>query len=121
MVRQHLKRFWPMWAALGFPVALVALNATPLATNFAFVMIGVPGLLALWAALGIWAIILAMQSMRRREWSGAVTRLVLPLVLLAAGTRLWQFVRFCNYCGDVAHFVVKHSAYVEVIRATPQN
>src|ERR1035441_8382006 len=53
-----VKRLWPVWVSLGLPLLLVALNSTPIATDFAFVIIGIPVLLGIWACFGIWALIL---------------------------------------------------------------
>ena len=64
---------------MGLPLLLIALNSTPIAPDFVFVMIGIPALLAIGVGLGIWALILTVGYMRRREWSRAVASAVLPL------------------------------------------
>jgi hypothetical protein len=113
------KKLWPVWIAIGLPLFLVALNSSPIAPNFVFVMIGIPALLGMWACLGIWALILSFRRMRRREWSRAVVCAVLPLVILGAGLRFREFIHFCNYAGDVAHFIVERPSYIKEIGATP--
>jgi hypothetical protein len=60
--------FWPLWVAIGLPLLLIVLNSSPLASNFVFVMIGLPALLLMWAALGLWALIVTILRLR---WSSA--------------------------------------------------
>ena len=116
-----VKRLWPVWVSIGLPLLLVALNSTPIATDFAFVIIGIPVLLGIWACLGIWALILTVRHIRRREWSRALASAVLPLVILGAGVRFWQLIHLCNDGGDVVHFTVERSSYLEKIRTIPPN
>ena len=47
--------------------------------------------------------------------------LVLPLVILAVGLHLIEFIHFCNNAGDTVHFYLRRPAYVKVVRATPPN
>jgi hypothetical protein len=101
------------------PLLLIALNSTPIAPNFAFVMIGIPTLLFMWACLGIWALIISIRRMRRQQWSQALVSAVLPLVILFAGLRFWDFIHLCNYGGDIVHFVGKRSSFLQEIHATP--
>ena len=119
--KSRVKKFWPVWIAAGFPLLLVALNSTPVAPNFIFVMLGIPALLGIWACLGIWALILTVVRMRRREWSRALASAVLPLVILCAGVWFQHFINFCNDGGDVVHFMVERSTYLEEIRASSPN
>ena len=116
-----VKRLWPVWISIGLPLLLVALNSTPIATDFAFVIIGIPVLLGIWACLGIWALILTVRHMRRREWSRALASAVLPLVILGAGLRFWRFIHLCNDGGDVVYFIAERSSYLEKIRTVPPN
>jgi hypothetical protein len=116
-----VKGLWPVWAAIGLPLLLVMLNATPIGPNFVFVMIGVPALFFTWACLGVWALIISARRIWRREWSGAMTSAVLPLVILIAALQFWEFIYLCNYGGDVLHFIARRSSYLEEIRATPRD
>lgn len=113
------KGLWPVWAAIGLPLLLVVLNSTPIATDFDFVLIGIPVLLCMWACLGIWALIISVRRLWQREWSRALTSAVLPLVILVAGLRFWEFIHLCNYGGDVLHFIARRTSYLEEIRAIP--
>lgn len=117
----RVKKLWPVWIAIGLPLLLIALNSTPIAPNFAFVMIGIPVLLGVWACLGIWALILTVGRTRRREWSRALASAVLPLVILGAGVRFWHFVHLCNDGGDIVYFIVERSSYLRQIRTIPLN
>jgi hypothetical protein len=107
-----------VWVAVGFPLLLIALLATPLATDFFFVMIGLPFLLSAWAILGVWAAFLTFRSLRQRNWRRAITSFILPLVILGVGLRLIGFVHFCANAGDTVHFYLRRPAYVRVVRAT---
>ena len=115
------KKLWPVWIVVGFPLLLIVLISTPLGPNFAFVMIGIPAVLCLWAGWGIWALIRTIVRIRRREWSQAVISAVLPTVLLFAGLRFSTFIHFCNAGGDIVHFIIERHAYLKEIRATPPN
>lgn len=112
---------WPVWTAIGFPVLLVVLNATPIAPNIAFVLIGIPALLCIWACLGIWALIISIRSICRRQWSRALVSALLPLVILMTDIQLLRFIHFSNDCGDLLSFIFLQPAYLEQIHATPQN
>jgi hypothetical protein len=112
-------RFWPVWIAIGFPAVLILLNATPIATDFVFVLIGIPALLIVWTCLGISALIVSIQHARRLDWSRAVVCAVLPLVILGAGTQHWRFLHFCNGAGDVVHFLVERPFYMQQISSMP--
>ena len=112
---------WPVWAAVGLPLLLVTLAATPIGPDFLFVLIGIPALLLLWACLGVWALIVSVRHAWRREWSRALTSAVLPLAVVLAGIQFGEFIRLCNFGGDVLHFIVKRPAYLEEIDAVPPN
>lgn len=117
----RVKKFWPVWIAVALPLLLVILNSTPIGPDFVFVIIGIPILLGIWACFGIWALILTLGRMRRREWSRAVASAVLPLIILVAGVRFWQFVHLCNAGGDIVHFIAVRSSYLKEIHAIPRN
>jgi hypothetical protein len=113
------KKLWPVWVAIGMPLILIALEATPIAPNFAFVMLGIPALSFAWGCLGIWALIRSGWHLKRREWSQASASAVLPVILLVVGLQYWSFIHLCNYWGDVVHFVVRRPAYLHEVRAIP--
>ncbi len=118
--KQHLSQ-WPLWTAIGFPVQLIALEATPLSPNFVFVMMGIPALLLAWAVLGVLAAILAVRWLRQRAWKQAMIGAVLPLVVLIAGLRFITFVRFCSHTGDTIRFYVNYPSYSKAVHATPSD
>jgi hypothetical protein len=113
------KRLWPVCAAIGMPLLLIALNSTSIGTDFFFAMIGIPVLLGIWACLSIWALVISIRRIRRREWLPALASAVLPLVVLGSGMQFLGFIHFCNYGGDVMHFIASRSSYLEKIRAIP--
>ena len=119
--RKKSVQCWPLWIAIGFPILLIILQASPIAPNFVFVMLGVPTLLHAWAGAGIWAAILACRQMRKRMWKQAATSFVLPLAVLCVAFNFWPFIRSCNNAGDTVHFYVMHHSYTETVRATLPN
>lgn len=98
---------------------LIILEATPIAPNFVFVMIGVPGLLLAWAALGLWAAILTVRLLGEFAWKRALVCAVLPIVVLGVGLNPFGFIRFCNNAGDVVHFYARYASYMRTVRAAP--
>jgi hypothetical protein len=112
---------WPLWVAVGFPLLLIALDATPLAPDFFFVMMGWPFLLLVWAGSGVWAAFLTVRALRKRAWRQAAIDLVLPLVILGVGLCFTGFARFCSNAGDTVHFYLRRPAYVKIVRATSPN
>jgi hypothetical protein len=112
-------QLWPVWIGIGFPLLLVGLEATPIATDFVFVMIGIPALLLAGAILAFWAAVLAVRCLSHRAWRRGLISAVLPLIALAAGTHPLAFIRFCNNSGDVIHFYVRRPVYMAAVNATP--
>jgi len=119
--RRKRTSLWPVWVAVGFPLLLIALEATPLAPDLAFVLLGAPMLFLAWAGVGVFAAILSIRRLLHREWRRAATSLVLPLVILGAGLHFIGFIHFCNDAGDTVHFYLRRPAYVNEVRATPPN
>ena len=115
------KILWPVCVGIGMPLLLIALNSTSIGPDFFFVLIGIPLLLCTWACLSVWALVICILRMRRREWLPALASAILPLVVLVAGLQFWGFLHFCNYGGDVVHFLSRRSSYVEAINAIPQD
>ncbi len=64
--RKESISLWPLWVAIGFPLLLVALEASPVAPDFLFVMMGVPALFCAWSAVAVWAAILTVRRLRKR-------------------------------------------------------
>ena len=113
-----MKPLWPVWVAVGGPLLLVALNATPIGMNFVFVMIGIPALLFMWGGLGVWALLLTVRGVQHRDLVRVGSNAVLPLVILAASIWHWQFLHLCNDGGDIAYFLARHSSFAQAVRAT---
>ena len=111
---------WPLWAVIGMPLLLIVLNATPIAPNLLFVMIGIPVLFCIWGVLGVWAFVLTIRYMARRQWSHTISA-VLPLAILSAGIWHWQFLHLCNDAGDIGYFIAERSSYLHAIDNAPLN
>ena len=110
---------WLLATGLGVPVALIVLAASPLGTNFLYVVVGIPALLFLWAIAGVGALIVGVRFAMRREWRRCTLALALPLVLLAVAADPTGFVRSCNHIGDVIHFIIAKPYYDRQIAALP--
>lgn len=103
-------RFRPIWVALGFPVLLSAREATPIAPDFLYVILGIPVLLLVWAGIGVWTAILTVRLLLRSEWRQAGIAAVLPLVIVGVALRPISFIHFCRYAGDTIHFYVRYTS-----------
>jgi hypothetical protein len=110
------------WAAaigLGVPIALIALAASPLGSNFFYVVVGIPAVLLLWVIAGLGALIVSIRSARQKTWRRCAIAAILPVVLLIVAFDPVRFVRACNYAGDVIHFIAMKSSYDQTIAALP--
>ena len=116
--RSRLSR-WLLAAGLGVPLALIVLAASPLGTNFFYVIVGIPALLFGWAIAGVGALIVSVRSAMGKDWSRCALALALPIVLLVVAVDPIGFVRSCNHIGDVIHFIVAKPYYDRQIAALP--
>ena len=110
---------WLIAIGLGVPLALIALAASPLGTDFFYVTVGIPALLLIWAITGVAALVVSVRSAMRREWTRSAVALALPVALLLVGLDPIGFVRSCNHIGDVVHFVVGKPYYDRAVAALP--
>jgi len=117
--RSFARTLWPVSAAVGMPLLLIALLSTPIGPNFIFVILGIPVLLFAWACMGMGALIISSRRIKRREWSQAFISAVLPVTVLVVALQFWNFIHLCSYCGDVVHFIARRSSYLQEIRAMP--
>ena len=92
---------WLVAIGLGVPLALIVLAASPLGTDFIYVMVGISALLLTWAVAGVGALVVSVRFAKRKEWRRCVIALVLPIVLLVVALDPFRFVRSCNHIGDV--------------------
>ena len=102
---------------IGVPLALILLAASPLGTDFSYVVIGIPALLLAWVAAGVAALIAGIRSAMRKDWRQCTLASLLPAALLVAALDPVRFVRSCNYLGDVIHFVAAKPFYDRQIAA----
>lgn len=110
---------WLVVVGLGVPLALILLAASPLGTNFFYVVIGKPALLFAWVLAGVGALIAAARAAMRKDWRQCAIASLLPIVLLVVALDPVRFVRSCNHIGDVAHFIVAKPYYDRQIAALP--
>ena len=110
---------WLIAIGLGVPLALIVLAASPLGTNFFYVVFGIPVLLFVWVIAGVAALVVSVLSAMRKDWRRCANASVLPIVLLIVALDPVRFVRSCNYIGDVLHFIIEKPYYDRVIAALP--
>jgi len=112
---------WPVWVALGFPLLLIVLNASPAAMDLLVVLICIPALCITWAVFGVWSAILSAKWLRQRAWRRAGICAALPLFILLVSLNNLAIIRFCANAGDTLHFYVRYPAYMKVVHDTPQD
>jgi hypothetical protein len=108
---------WMVATGLGVPLALIVFAASPLGTNFIYVMVGIPALLLAWVIAGVGALVVCVRSAIRKDWRRCVVASALPVVLLVVALDPFGFVRSCNYVGDVIHFIAAKPSYDREIAA----
>jgi hypothetical protein len=111
---------WPSIIALALPTALVLLRASPVGPNFLYVILGMPGLLLLWASVALLAVAGVIVSTRTQAWRKAVSYAVLPIAVLVAASQPWMFLDVCNSMGDALHFKIMRAHYLSVVKAMPE-
>jgi hypothetical protein len=109
-----------IYLAIGLPIALVLLAASPLGTNFLYVMVGIPGLLFLWLGVGILSAVLCVRFAVQRSWWRCLQAAILPIVIVGVAFNLLRFIQLCNYSGDVLHFVLARPYYEHKIASLPR-
>jgi len=110
----------PLRIGVAIPVALVLLIASPVGTNFAFVILGIPILLFCWLGLGIWSAVLSAIQFRCRQWLLSGELATLPIVVTIVALNLLPFMQKCNYVGGVIHFVVARPYYEYELAKLPR-
>jgi hypothetical protein len=110
---------WLVAIGLGVPLALILLAASPLGTNFFYVVVGIPALLFAWIVAGVAALLICVRSAIRKDWRRCAIAAVLPIVLLVVALDPIGFVKSCNYVGDVIHFAILKPTYDREIAALP--
>jgi hypothetical protein len=102
---------------MGGPALLVVLRASPIASNFLYVIIGVPGLLGIWCKLSIGAAVAAAIALGKRHWRCAVSAATLPAVVLIASLQPMEFIRLNNL--DIVHYLLMRLYHLVEIAALP--
>jgi hypothetical protein len=112
---------WLIAFALGPPLALIVLAASPIGANFFYVMIGIPFLLLAWATAAVCAAIFGARRAMRKRWRQGLAAFLLPLCLLLVARDPIRFVHSCNYIGDVTHFILAWPYYDYRVAHLPAN
>jgi hypothetical protein len=108
-----------IYLAIGLPIALVLLAASPLGTSLLYVVAGIPGLLLLWLGVGIWSAARCLRFAAQRSWLRSLQAAILPIVIIGVAFNPLRFIYLCNYVGDVMHFVLARPYYDQEISALP--
>ncbi len=110
---------WSLGIGIGTPIALVTFAASPLGTDFAYVMLGIPILLLFWVTSAIGAVVAAVKHLKNRKWwQGIVT--AIPIVLVcAAAFNPFAFIRSCNFAGNIVNFIIMRPYYMARVQALP--
>jgi hypothetical protein len=111
--------YWLVAIGLGVPLALVVFAASPLGTDFFYVVVGIPALLFVWVMAGVGALAASVRSAMRKDWRRCAIASLLPIVLLVVALDPIRFVRSCNHIGEVAHFIIAKPYYDRQIAALP--
>src|SRR5438045_7048418 len=91
-------RYFPCWlvvSALGVPLALIVLAASPHGTNFVYVMMGMPFLLLVWAGAGMGAAVFGVHAAMRKAWWQSLIALVCRSCWFWLSCRI-SFALFCS-------------------------
>lgn len=108
-----------MSLALGSTLMLVVIDATPFATHFAYALYLVPGLMIVWAVIGLWSIALYIRFARRRSWKQSFVPGVLMEVSILVAFNFFTLVRGCNYLGGALRFAITRSYYDQQVALLP--
>jgi hypothetical protein len=111
--------YWLVAIGLGVPLALIVFAASPLGTDFFYVVVGIPALLFVWVMAGVGALAASVRSAMRKDWRQCAIASLLPIVLLVVALDPIGFVRSCNHIGEVAHFIIAKPYYDRQIAALP--
>jgi hypothetical protein len=112
---------WPLRWAVGMPLLLIGLDATPLGTDFGFVLLGIPALMGLWALAALVTAYSAVRGVVRRQWRCVGAAAVLPVTVICVAFNFFPFIHVCNDAGDLVHWLIRRSAYIKVIQSLPAN
>jgi hypothetical protein len=113
--------WWPLRWAVGMPLLLIGIDATSLGADFFFVLAGIPTLMGLWALAALVAGYKAVRAMIRGQWRSAGVPAVLPVTVIWVAFNFLPFIHFCNDAGDLTHWLIRRSAYLEAIQSMPAN
>jgi len=111
---------WALALTLGAPVVHILLRATPLGTNFLYVMIGMPVLLACWICSAVLASALAVYALTKRMWYEAIACTLVPVIVWFGVINLDLVRSNCNYVGDILHFRMMRNYYLLVLETMPR-
>jgi len=120
MIQSDPLKLWPSVVATAVPMGLVTIRATPLGSDFLYVVLGVPGILLFWILAAVTALVVAIRSASSRRWRVLLSSAVLPAVVLMAAAQPKASIRLVNLTGDLLHFQIVRARYsAEIARMPP--
>jgi hypothetical protein len=75
------KDLWLVAFGSSIPLALILFAASPLGTNFIYVMLGIPALLLVWVMIAIISLMLGVRSAMKKAWRRSFTASFRPIIL----------------------------------------
>ena len=111
---------WPSVIAVGIPMLLIVIRATPVGADFVYVVMGIPALLLIWLLAAVAALAMALRSLKARAWRRSLSRAILPLTVVAAFIQPRFSIASINLAGDLIHFEMVQSRYLAELATMPK-
>lgn len=111
----------PLALALIFPTVHIVLRATPIASDFAYVMLGMPALVLAWLATGIGGLWMVKEAVAAKATRQAVSWGALSAIVLMGMVFLDTVRVYANRAGDLLHLGIWLDHYESHVRAAPDN
>lgn len=105
--------------AVGSSLALILVDATPLAAEFGYAIFVIPSLVIVWAVIGVWSAIFYIRCARRRHWKRGFLAGFLLVTSLLVAFNFFSFARGCNYLGGALRFAITRSYYDHQVALLP--
>ena len=102
-------------------LALILLDATPMSTDFLYVITAIPTILVTWVLIGVRSAKMYIRFAR----GGLQKERILPGILMVTSIlvvlNIYPFLRGCNYLGGALRFAATRSYYEREVALLPQN
>lgn len=105
--------------ALGSSLALILVDATPLATEIGYGIFVIPSVVIVWAVIGVWSATLYIRCARRRHWRQSVLPGCLLVTSFLVTLSFLPFIHGCTYLGGALRFAITRSYYDQQVALLP--